>query len=205
MKPQIHWHETCVAAFVSDLQVQVLDPIDNFARVDQWRSAQRFLLRIGDDENNGWMMVYNTHQPASDKHPFPKTQRINFCKEIVRASSNYAKDQPDLIGFVLLGDANCTNAHWQAQMWELGVKIWQEGSCVLKGVNKKVGDIITASGQILRATRTHARSRGEKLHTTPCISIAAGTGGHQSSACFRAGIQMKKNCRSAGVRKIVPF
>ena len=126
--PQIHWYATCVAAFVPQLQVQVLDPIENMPRVDPWRCAQRFVLRMGDDENDGWLLVYNTHQPASDKHPFPITQRISFCKEILRASSTYAKTEPNLIGFVLLGDANCTNAHWSAAMWELQLKIWQDGA-----------------------------------------------------------------------------
>ena len=114
-------------------------------------------------------MVYNTHQPASDKHPFPKTQHINFCKEIVRASSNYAKDQPDLIGFVLLGDANCTYAHWQAKMLELGVKIWHDGSCVLKGANKKSWRHHHCNGVKSYVPPEHMHDQGARSCTRPHV------------------------------------
>ena len=118
-RPQIHWYSTCVAAFVPHLQVQVLDPIEDLPRVDHWRCAQRFLLRMGDDQNNGWLLVYNTHQPASKEHPFPKTMRINFCKAVARNAADFAKKETNLIGFVLIGDANCSHAHWSAALWEV--------------------------------------------------------------------------------------
>ena len=47
--PQIYWYKTCVAAFLPEVDVHELDPIENMPRVDSWRYAQRFLLRIGDD------------------------------------------------------------------------------------------------------------------------------------------------------------
>ena len=115
-RPQIYWYSTCVAAFVPQLQVQVLDPIEDMPRVDRWRCAQRFLVRMGGDNNDGWLLVYNTHQPASDLHHFPKGQRIDFCKAIVRASNEYAMTETSLIGFALLGDANCSQPQWTTAM-----------------------------------------------------------------------------------------
>ena len=111
-QPQIHWHSTCVAAFVPDLHVQVLPRIDEMPRVGPWRCAQRFLLRMGDAQSNGWLLVYNTHQPASDNHKFPSNMRTNFCKAITRDAIAVAKEDGDIIGFVLMGDANCTEVIW---------------------------------------------------------------------------------------------
>ena len=136
-QPQIHWHSTCVAAFIADLGVQVLPPLQNMHKVDPWRCTQRFLVRMGDLQNDSWLLVHNTHQPASDNHAFPKGMRINFCKAVVRDATALAKKEPNLIGFVLMGNANCTHAQWSTAIWEVGTQLWQEGACMQKGVNKK--------------------------------------------------------------------
>ena len=62
--------------------------------------------------------MYNTHQPASDKHEFRPAQRIAFCKAIVRDSNEFAKTEKDLIGTVLGGNANCSISQWTTAMWE---------------------------------------------------------------------------------------
>ena len=116
--PQIYWYSTCVAAFVPQLQVQVLDPIEDMPRVDRWRCAQRFLLRMGDDNNDGWLLVYNTHTSLlATITTSKKNQRIDFCKAIVRASNDYAKTEKNLIGFALGGDAKCNIAQWSTAMY----------------------------------------------------------------------------------------
>ena len=129
--PQIHWDSTGVAAFVPQLQVRVLDPVANIPRL---------LLRMGDDENDGWLLVYNAHQPASDKHDFKRSQRINFCSAIVRASNDYAKTEKNLIGFVLLGDAKCSVAQWASAVWHS--EMWSEGAYVFRSGIRKDGHII---------------------------------------------------------------
>ena len=43
-QPQIHWHSTCVAAFIADLDVRVMPPLENMLRVDSWRRAQRGVM-----------------------------------------------------------------------------------------------------------------------------------------------------------------
>ena len=75
--------------------------------------------------------------------------RSNFCKAVVREATALAKKKPDLIGFVLMGDANCTHAQWSSAVWEADHKLWQRGACVQKGVNKKDGDISIAMGSNL--------------------------------------------------------
>ena len=136
--PQIHWDSTGVAAFVPQLQVRVLDPVANIPRL---------LLRMGDDENDGWLLVYNAHQPASDKHDFTRSQRINFCEAIVRASNDNAKTEKNLIGFVLLGDAKCSVAQWRSVVWQS--EMWLEGACVFRSGIRKDGDVIIAMGSNL--------------------------------------------------------
>ena len=58
-QPQIHWHSTCVAAFIADLGVQVLPPLQNMHKVDPWRCTQRFLVRLGELQNDSWLLVHN--------------------------------------------------------------------------------------------------------------------------------------------------
>ena len=96
---------------------------------------------MGDFQNNGWLLVYNTHQPSSSKNKFPPNMRSNFCKAVVRDATALAKKEPELIGFVLMGDANCTHAQWSSAVWEADHKLWQRRAWVQKVVNKKDGDI----------------------------------------------------------------
>ena len=63
--------------------------------------------------------------------------RSNFCKAVVRDATASAKEESNLIGFVLMGNANCTLAHWATAIWEVDTQLWQEGACMQKGVNKK--------------------------------------------------------------------
>ena len=112
--------------------------------VNPWRCAQRFKVRIGDIRNHGWLLVYNTHQPASDNHKFPSNMRTNFCKAITRDATAVAKEDGDVMGFVLMGDANCTEVIWTTALWEVEgsscggpLHLWIRGKCVQKGVNQK--------------------------------------------------------------------
>ena len=68
-EPQIYWHQHCIAVFAGKLEVTELPPIDNMQRVEPWRYAQRFMVRIGgsDGQSGGWLRVYNTH-PVSYTH-----------------------------------------------------------------------------------------------------------------------------------------
>ena len=143
-QPQIYWHPTCIAAFIADLEVQVMPPLEDMQRVASWRCAQRFQVRMGDFKDNGWLLVYNTHQPSSNKNKFPPNMCSNFCKAVVRDATALAKKEPNLIGFVLMGNTNCTHAQWSTAIWEVGMQLWQEGDCMQKGVNKKPGDISVA-------------------------------------------------------------
>ena len=52
-QPQIYWHSTCVAAFIADLEVHVMQPLEDMQRVASWRCAQRFQVRMGDFKVNG--------------------------------------------------------------------------------------------------------------------------------------------------------
>ena len=52
-QPQIHWHSTCVVAFIAGLEVLVMQPLEDMQRVASWRCAQRFQVRMGDFKVNG--------------------------------------------------------------------------------------------------------------------------------------------------------
>ena len=55
---------------------------------------------MGDLQNDSWLLVYNSHQPSSNKNKFPQNMRSDFCKAVVRDATALAKKEPDLIGFV---------------------------------------------------------------------------------------------------------
>ena len=159
-QPQIHWHSTCVAAFIADLEVLVMQPLEDMQRVASWRCAQRFQVRMGDFKDNGWLLVYNTHQPSSTKHKFTPTMRIDVCKAVVRNAIARAAEEPNLIGFVLMGSANCTHAQWSTAIWEVGTQLWQEGACMQKGVNKKKRRHLDCNGKQCDVLREHMQHQG---------------------------------------------
>ena len=172
-RPHIYWHSTCVAAFVDGCEVRELPPLLEMFKLDRWRCAQRFKVRIGDIRNHGWLLVYNTHQPASDKHIFPQSMCINFCKAIAHDATAAAKEDRNVIGFVLMGDANCTQALWSTAMWEVDrsqsgpTQLWQQGASVQKGVNQKKGDLWLAMGSNLKFPQNTCRIRGREAQHDP--------------------------------------
>ena len=58
------------------------------------------------------MLIYNTHQPSSETHPFNANKKIAFCKHVLRHAITEHSARQNNVGFVFGGDANCI---WSAE------------------------------------------------------------------------------------------
>ena len=83
------------------------------------------------------------------------------------ASNELAKTNQDAIGFALGGDANCSASKWSTAVWECQSKIWKEGSCPLKGLNTKPGDVIVAMGSNLTIFENNCDTKGREDQHDP--------------------------------------
>ena len=82
---------------------------------DSYRSVERF--RVQKDHTTS-LLVFNQHQPASDKRRFKQSTRIRFCKEVLRAGvAEHCANQTN-IGFIIGGDANCSRGAWGTAVLE---------------------------------------------------------------------------------------
>ena len=105
--------------------------------------------------------------------------RIDFCKAVVRDATALAKKERDLIGFVLMGNANCTQAQWATAMWEVDHRLWQEKACVQKVVNEKPGDISIAIGSNLTFYENICKIKGREAQHDPMYFHLAWKGWEQ--------------------------
>ena len=112
-KPQFFWSNgETMAAFTAELKVEMLQPLRKMARVEKWRTADRFKITGATEHGECKLLIYNNHQPISKERPFKPTQKINFCKGILKdAMKDHAADDLN-IGFGFGGDANCSMSQW---------------------------------------------------------------------------------------------
>ena len=84
-----------------------------------WRTVERMRLTSATEHGEQELMVYNTHQPSSDKRPLKQTSRIRFAKGVIQAAIRDMSASPSMVGFVCAGDANCSRAIWQSASKEV--------------------------------------------------------------------------------------
>ena len=78
-----------MTAWHSNQMVQVLPPLTKMKKVHAWRTCERLVLTGAAEHGYPKLLVYNTHQPASDKRPFPAAMRINFCMALLEDAIKY--------------------------------------------------------------------------------------------------------------------
>ena len=106
--PTFYWSGETVTAWLPNQQVHVLPPLTNMKKVHDWRCCERLVLTGAAEHGHPKLLVYNTHQPASDKRPFPPAMRINFCVAVLEDAVRFRTKDSRCIGFIQTGDANCT-------------------------------------------------------------------------------------------------
>ena len=123
--PQIFWKEDSetVAAFRHEVLVKELSPLTNIRKVDPWRVLERFEIWSEVALNNPCLacslLLYNTHQPASDLRPFAVNQRIAMCKAILfDASSHVSSSDAAATAWAFATDGNLSLCHWSAALNE---------------------------------------------------------------------------------------
>ena len=117
--PQIFWKEDSetVAAFRHEVLVKELSPLTNIRKVDPWRVLERF--EIWSEDHSCSLLLYNTHQPASDLRPFAVNQRIAMCKAILfDASSHVSSSDAAATAWAFAADGNLSLSHWSAALNE---------------------------------------------------------------------------------------
>ena len=111
--PQFFWSEgETMAAFKAEATVHPLEPVSKMNRVDAWRTADAFKLTCATEHGPRSLLIYNSHQPNSDKRPFGSTMQINFCKGILQDAMGKHSLNDEIVGFGFGGDANCPRSTW---------------------------------------------------------------------------------------------
>ena len=82
--PQIYWSGETVAAWLHEQPVRQLPTLKKMLKVDAWRAVERFEVIGATAHGPCSLLVYNNHQPASAKRPFPPNMRINLCKAVLQ-------------------------------------------------------------------------------------------------------------------------
>ena len=111
--PQIFWNvgRETVAAFRAEVQVQNLDSLTKMKGVDPWRVVERFAITGATEHGTHNLLIYNNHQPASDKREFRDGQRIRFCRQVLLDAIRYHTPVSNNVGFAFGGDGNCNLQH----------------------------------------------------------------------------------------------
>ena len=106
-EPQIFWSGgEKMAAFRKGVTVKYLPPLTNMKGLQPWRIVERFEMFGAAEHGHCKMLVFNTHQPASDGRPFGSNMRINFCKAIINDALQLHVNDTTKCGWVFGGDAN---------------------------------------------------------------------------------------------------
>ena len=67
------------------------------------------------------ILIYNTHQPASDNRPFSKERRYRFCKDVILDAIRHVTEDKRIVGVMFCGDANCGFQHWSTAVNEMPI------------------------------------------------------------------------------------
>ena len=103
--------------FKAHVEVRMLTYITRMPGLDDWRRIE--VAQLTGATEHGMttsMIIYNSHQPSSTVHRFHGSKRIAFCKNVLQHAIQQHTNNPDLVGFVFAGNANCDVAHWQSAM-----------------------------------------------------------------------------------------
>ena len=96
--------------FKSHVKVTMLESI---ILPNSWRRVEVALIQGATEHNEEVsMLIYNSHQPSSDLHPFKSTAKTEFCKHVLRHAITEHSARQNNVGFVFGGDANCI---WSAE------------------------------------------------------------------------------------------
>ena len=166
--PQFLWSGGETMAVVrAEVHVLALEPLTNIARVDSWRVVERFELIRPTEHGQYSMLIYNTHQPSSKKRPFKHTQKIDFCKAVLRDAIWYHSQHQENAGFGFGGDANCTMGHWVTADNETQERPLSFGQpAYMQGLNKKTRRLhVRCRQRGLELRREHLRDTGPRETT----------------------------------------
>ena len=113
MWPQgAHPGET-LTAWRGDMSANLLGQLSGIQKQPAYRVAERMLLLSNEGSAaEHAILLYNSHQPDSDKRPFSKNSRIAFCKAVLADAILQAVADNRIVGFMFCGDANCNLPHW---------------------------------------------------------------------------------------------
>ncbi len=122
--PQIIWpetkHSTTCAAWRGDVRVERLSSF-KIPTLPVFRSVERTLLTSAAEHGNQKLMVYNTHQPASTKRPFPPTSRLKCANAIIATSIRDMSDMDGIVAVICIGDPNLSRSVWQTALVEVRI------------------------------------------------------------------------------------
>ncbi len=166
--PQFLWSEgETMAALRAEVQVVALEPLTKIKRVDPWRVVERFELIRPTEHGQYSMLIYNTHQPSSKLRPFKLTQKIDFCKAVLRDAIRYHSNHEENVGYGFGGDANCTMANWVAAHHETAERRLTFGQpTYMQGLNKKTRRLhVRCRQRGLELRREHLRDTGPRETT----------------------------------------
>ena len=150
-QPDIQWtpkNGECVGAFLPCAKMSVLPQMTykDMPELHEYRVMDRFIVRGGPEHKSPTLLVYHQHQPSSTSRPFPHTMRISLCKRILMDATHYCRHEDSkCIGFVVGGDLNCAEKHWNPAMYE--VPGWRDTFAplsYLEGINHRDGDFMVA-------------------------------------------------------------
>ena len=106
--PQFFWSSgETMAVFTAGARVHVMEPLTNMLRVDSWRTVERLKVIGATEHGKHTLLIYNQHQPSSARRPFKQSQKINFCKAILKDAMRQNSEDASIIGFGFGGDGNC--------------------------------------------------------------------------------------------------
>ena len=147
-EPQFIWsRDETMAAFRAEVQVRALDPLKKMKRVDAWRVVQRFEVTGATEHGPCSLLIYNNHQPKSQKRKFPVAMAINLGKAVLRDAKAHVGADPSCCGFGFGGDANCTLARWNTAFSETPAHLLRcKQFFFMYGVGGKGGDLMVGAG-----------------------------------------------------------
>ena len=76
--PTFYWSGETVTAWLPNQQVHPLPPLTNMKKVHDWRYCERLVLTGAAEHGHPKLLVYNTHQPASDNRKYSRLPEIVY-------------------------------------------------------------------------------------------------------------------------------
>ena len=102
-----------LTAWRGDMRATLLGQLRGIQKQPAYRVAERMMLLWNEGSAaEHAILLYNNHNPDSDKRPFSKNSRIAFCKAVLADAIRQAVEDKSIVSFMLCGDANCNLPHW---------------------------------------------------------------------------------------------